>query len=441
MNLHEKNNKPQYRGNVTNIITISGADASMVTSFVWLEHQGTPSYAVPSFVTYDDHDGVTSGCLLDLSHDGIHSLGYTWTPRQSSEWWLPINLAIDKAGTFTITITAYDAATGTQLCQSISITIIISVNGGNGGTGTQYIYDNIAVDGWYAGQKVPETNFADMVHYDDDQLKTGTDYYLLLSADLTDYGLQYIRDNTLYGQDHTWRLNDSAVHLNFVMEISDPNGINANDVNVSAKGPLYFPSPDLFGIQAKVVQVDSHTVRVVLSREPYNLFNNQKMPIATDPANETKEMFKAFGPTGIDFLKPGDYTIKFYIGDTTNGTVSRNLAPNLMASPSIQKTARVNSNGSGENGGSDEGYLFNAPVLHWSSNVDSNNLVVNASDPVTYAVTTTLTDRGKQLDWSSVNHINDTNWGEGTVPLGGADIFPPDPNGGRPLAHIWVDSV
>jgi len=119
--LHEHARTPDYKGNVINFLSISPAGSKDVIAQVPLQHGEPPFRSVDVEMT--DGDGHAYGPLLDLSSNGKDLLGYTWTPRQGAEWWLPIDLSLLEAGEYTISMAAYDSTTCVRIAEDIAITI------------------------------------------------------------------------------------------------------------------------------------------------------------------------------------------------------------------------------------------------------------------------------------------------------------------------------
>jgi hypothetical protein len=87
-------------------------------------------YGEPPFRYVDielrDGDGYAFGPVLDLSKDGESLLGYTWTPRQGAEWWIPIDMNILEPGEYVIGMVAYDSTTCVRLARDIAIDIEVT---------------------------------------------------------------------------------------------------------------------------------------------------------------------------------------------------------------------------------------------------------------------------------------------------------------------------
>jgi hypothetical protein len=368
LNLHQKINNPEYRGNVTNVIIIKGTESSDVTGFVWIEHVGVPSYSIPCYLDWLDHDGASSACLLGLSVDGVRSIGYSWTPRQASEWWLPINIAINKAGTFTITIAAYDSATGTKLCVALTITITI----GEGDDKT-YLWERPNINGmwtnasvqrgpygYYAGGPIPiEPTYSGR---GGSGLETETLYYFSVSAPATVKGMEWFKSNLelvdpgFTGNDKTYTLDREADAPFYIVEITNPDGITTDDVwmftaQFNQLGGERTTSPEVNTNRDRYnpnivdfIQVDDHTIRGVLSAQPwayYRSFGPAGANHIYDMNSVNESFMRALCFNAIEFHKDGVYEMSLYLAGVDNGAISKEESSGVMYSPFVQKAVPV----------------------------------------------------------------------------------------------------
>lgn len=124
LKFHEWSRTPDYQGNVINFIFITGANSSDVMAQVPLQY-GEPPFRYVD-IELSDGDGYAFGPVLDLSKDGRSLLGYTWTPRQSTEWWMPIDMSILEPGEYVVSMAAYDATTCVRVAKDIAISLDVT---------------------------------------------------------------------------------------------------------------------------------------------------------------------------------------------------------------------------------------------------------------------------------------------------------------------------
>ncbi|HQA21169.1 MAG TPA: hypothetical protein PLD09_04765 [Methanomassiliicoccaceae archaeon] len=169
---HEWASTPDYQGDVLNFIFISPADSEDVIVRVPLQYGQPPFRNIDVEMT--DGDGYVFGPILDLSRDGESLLGYTWTPRQSEEWWLPIDMSILEPGEYVISMAAYDVRTCVKVAEDISIDLEVAdgISAGN-----ERYFTNVSTNGLDMG------------------MVTNTTYRFDITADATPRYLQLLKDS------------------------------------------------------------------------------------------------------------------------------------------------------------------------------------------------------------------------------------------------------
>lgn len=288
---HERVRTPFYKGDVINFIFISPAKSNDLVVQVPLQHGKEPFRNVD--VKLSDGDGYAWGPVLDLSLDGKQLLGFTWTPRQSAGWWLPIDLSILEPGEYTISMAAYDAGTCVKVAEDIATKIEVEERAAEGP-----FFTNVSADGL------------------DAEMETDTTYYFDITADATPRYLELLNDSLVREP------NGSSCHLNEKETVFswrlDLEGANASDIKYTHYMRTYFVGdPGHDGPWVKTPDPIDGGVRLDLGNAPmahsYSAYGMGQHHYDCNTTFDDAELWNASMECAVYFTTPGTYHGELYL--------------------------------------------------------------------------------------------------------------------------------
>jgi len=293
LKFHEWARTPDYQGNVINFIFITPANSSDVIAQVPLQHGEPPFRNVD--IEMRDGDGYAFGPVLDLSKDGESLLGYTWTPRQSAEWWLPIDMSILEPGEYVISMAAYDATTCVRVAEDIAINVDVAEPTAEG----ERYFTNVTADGL------------------DVEMETNTTYYFDITADATPKYLQLLKDSLRQEPNGTsCHLNESETVFSWRLDLNDTE---VSDLRYSHYIRYYFvgdPVNEMFPGTRTPEPIDGG-VRLALGSAPmvhaYSAYGMGQQYWDCNTTFSDAEPWNATMEGAIYFTKPGTYEGELYI--------------------------------------------------------------------------------------------------------------------------------
>lgn len=309
LKFHEWARTPDYKGNVTNFIFITPANSSDVVAQVPLQH-GEPFRNIA--IEMSDGDGYAFGPVLDLSPDGETLLGYTWTPRQGAEWWLPIDMSILKPGEYVISMAAYDSTTCVRVAKDIAIDVEVRERPAGP------YFTNVAANGL------------------DVEMETNTTYNFDITADATPRYLQLLNDSLVKEP------NGTSCHLNqketvFTWRL-DLDGAEASDLRYSHFLRGYFvgdPANEGFPGTRTPEPIDGG-VRLTLGSAPmahaYSAYGMGQQYWDCKTTFDDAAPWNATMECAIYFTEPGAYHGELYLVGPGNETASEKVAVSITVS-------------------------------------------------------------------------------------------------------------
>jgi hypothetical protein len=309
LKFHERARTPDYHGNVLNFIFITPANSSDVIAQVPLQYGEQPFRSVD--IGLSDGDGYSFGPTLDLSKDGETLLGYTWTPRQSEEWWLPIDMSILEPGEYIISMAAYDVTKCVRVAEDIATEIKVT--------------DPAAEEEWYFTNVT--ANGLDV------EMETNTTYNLDITADATSKYLRLLNDSLRQEPNGTLcHLNENDTAFSWRLDLK---GADVSDMRYSHFLRAYFvgdPADEGFPGTRTPESIDGG-IRLSLGAAPmahaysaYGMgqqyYNCSTTFSDTAPWNATME-------GAIFFSQPGTYHGQLYLVGPDGEDASERLAVSI----------------------------------------------------------------------------------------------------------------
>lgn len=303
--LNERARTPEYKGNVTNFLLISPAASKDVVVQVPLQHGERPFRNIE--VNMSDRDGYTYGALLDLSPDGETLLGYTWTPRQGAEWWLPIDISILEPGEYTVSVVAYDAETCVRVAEDVAVTIEVKEKAA------------VAEGPFFTGVTANGLNAS---------METDTTYHFDIGADATPRYLELLNDSLVREPGGpSCHLNENGTVFSWRLDLE---GANASDLLYSHYMRYYFVGdPGAGGPWAMTPEPIDGGVRLDLGAAPmahsYSAYGMGQQYYDCNTTFDDAERWNASMGCAIHFTTPGTYRGELYLVGPDNETASEKL--------------------------------------------------------------------------------------------------------------------
>ena len=243
-----------------------------------------------------DGDGYVFGPILDLSRDGESLLGYTWTPRQSEEWWLPIDMSILEPGEYVISMAAYDVRTCVKVAEDISIDLEVAdgISAGN-----ERYFTNVSTNGLDMG------------------MVTNTTYRFDITADATPRYLQLLKDSLRKEPGGTsCHIDESDAAFSWRLDLFDTD---ASDLRYSHYTRTYFvgdPANEMYPGTKTPEPIDGG-VRLDLGSAPmahaYSAYGMGQQYWDCNTTCGDPEPWNATMEAAIYFTRPGTYEGELYI--------------------------------------------------------------------------------------------------------------------------------
>ncbi len=304
LKFHQWARTPDYKGNVTNFIFITPANSSDVLVQVPLQHGQPPFRNVD--IAMSDGDRYAFGPVLDLSPDGETLLGYTWTPRQGAEWWLPIDMSILKPGEYVISMAAYDATTCVRVAKDVAIDIEVRERPAGP------YFTNVAANGL------------------DVEMETNTTYFFDITADATPRYLQLLNDSLVKEPGGpSCYLNQNETVFSWRLDLK---GAEASDLRYSHYLRYYFvgdPANAMYPGTRTPEPVDGG-VRLTLGSAPmahaYSAYGMGQQYYDCEATFDDAAPWNATMECAIYFTQPGTYHGELYLVGPDNETASDKVA-------------------------------------------------------------------------------------------------------------------
>jgi hypothetical protein len=308
LKFHERAHTPDYHGDVLNFIFITPANSSDVIAQVPLQYGEHPFRNVD--IGLSDGDGYSFGPILDLSKDGETLLGYTWTPRQSEEWWLPIDMSILEPGEYIISMAAYDVTKCVRVAEDIATEIKVT--------------DPAAEEEWYFTNVT--ANGLDV------EMETNTTYNFDITADATSKYLRLLNDSLRQEPGGpSCHLDQNETAFTWRLDLDDAG---ASDLRYTHYLCYYFVGdPSVDGPWTRTPEPIDGGVRLTLGSAPmahaysaYGMgqqyYNCSTTFIDAAPWNATMEC-------AIFFAQPGTYHGQLYLVGPDGEDASERLAVSI----------------------------------------------------------------------------------------------------------------
>lgn len=308
LKFHERARTPDYHGNVLNFIFITPANSSDVIAQVPLQYGEQPFRNVD--IGLSDGDGYSFGPILDLSKDGETLLGYTWTPRQSEEWWLPIDMSILEPGEYIISMAAYDVTKCVRVAEDIATEIKVT--------------DPAAEEEWYFTNVT--ANGLDV------EMETNTTYNLDITADATSKYLRLLNDSLRQEPGGpSCHLDQNETAFTWRLDLDDTG---ASDLRYTHYLRYYFVGdPSVDGPWTRAPEPIDGGVRLTLGSAPmahaYSAYGMGQQYYNCSTTFNDAAPWNATMECAIFFTQPGTYHGQLYLVGPDGEDASERLAVSI----------------------------------------------------------------------------------------------------------------
>ena len=308
LKFHERARTPDYHGNVLNFIFITPANSSDVIAQVPLQYGEQPFRSVD--IGLSDGDGYSFGPTLDLSKDGETLLGYTWTPRQSEEWWLPIDMSILEPGEYIISMAAYDVTKCVRVAEDIATEIKVT--------------DPAAEEEWYFTNVT--ANGLDV------EMETNTTYNLDITADATSKYLRLLNDSLRQEPGGpSCHLDQNETAFTWRLDLDDTG---ASDLRYTHYLRYYFVGdPSVDGPWTRAPEPIDGGVRLTLGSAPmahaYSAYGMGQQYYNCSTTFNDAAPWNATMECAIFFTQPGTYHGQLYLVGPDGEDASERLAVSI----------------------------------------------------------------------------------------------------------------
>lgn len=308
LKFHERARTPDYHGNVLNFIFITPANSSDVIAQVPLQYGEQPFRNVD--IGLSDGDGYSFGPVLDLSKDGETLLGYTWTPRQSEEWWLPIDMSILEPGEYIISMAAYDVTKCVRVAEDIATEIKVT--------------DPAAEEEWYFTNVT--ANGLDV------EMETNTTYNLDITADATSKYLRLLNDSLRQEPGGpSCHLDQNETAFTWRLDLDDTG---ASDLRYTHYLRYYFVGdPSVDGPWTRAPEPIDGGVRLTLGSAPmahaYSAYGMGQQYYNCSTTFNDAAPWNATMECAIFFTQPGTYHGQLYLVGPDGEDASERLAVSI----------------------------------------------------------------------------------------------------------------